>query len=132
MAGKMDSNNKDVNMMMLRIKAIMDSRSKGNELFKAAKYSEAIDEALEASQMAGKMDSNNKDVNTMLLRIKAIMDSRSKGNELFKAAKYSEACVAYGEGLYNDSFNFVLLCNRPACRTKLGQLKKATDDCDMH
>ncbi|PWA87079.1 tetratricopeptide repeat (TPR)-like superfamily protein [Artemisia annua] len=74
-----------------------------------------IDEALEASQMAGKIDSNNKDVDTMLLRIKAVMDSRSKGNELFKAA----------------AFNSVLLCNRAACRTKLGQFEKAIDDCDM-
>nr|GEV37959.1 hypothetical protein [Tanacetum cinerariifolium] len=90
-----------------------------------------IDEALEASKMAGKIDSDNKDANTMLLRIKAVMDSRSKGNEHFKAAKYSEACVAYGEGLYNDSFNSVLLCNRAACRSKLGQFEKAIDDCDM-
>ncbi|PWA43560.1 tetratricopeptide repeat (TPR)-like superfamily protein [Artemisia annua] len=74
-----------------------------------------IDEPLEASQMAGKIDSNNKDVNTMLLRIKAVMDSRSKGNELFKAA----------------AFNSVLLCNRAACRTKLGLFEKAIDDCDM-
>ncbi|GKA61733.1 inactive TPR repeat-containing thioredoxin TTL3-like protein [Tanacetum coccineum] len=90
-----------------------------------------IDEALEASQMAGKIDSDNKEANTMLLRIKAVMDSRSKGNEHFRAAKYSEACVAYGEGLYNDSFNSVLLCNRAACRSKLGQFEKAIDDCDM-
>ncbi|GKA01795.1 tetratricopeptide repeat-like superfamily protein, partial [Tanacetum coccineum] len=65
-----------------------------------------IDEALETSQMAGSMDSIN-------------------------AAKYFEACVAYGEGLYNGSFNSMLLCNRAACGTKLGQFEKAIDDCDM-
>ncbi|KAM0034134.1 putative tetratricopeptide-like helical domain superfamily, TPR repeat-containing thioredoxin TTL1-4 [Helianthus debilis subsp. tardiflorus] len=41
MAARMDSNNKDVNMMMRKIRAVMGARSKGNELFKAAKYSEA-------------------------------------------------------------------------------------------
>ncbi|KAH1135006.1 hypothetical protein GYH30_013025 [Glycine max] len=51
-------------------------------------------------------------------------------NELFKASKFSEACVAYGEGLENDPYNSVLLCNRAACRSKTGQLEKAMEDCN--
>jgi len=55
--------------------------------------------------------------------------ARGRGNELFKASKFSEACVAYGEGLEHDGYNSVLLCNRAACRSKLGQLEKAVEDC---
>lgn len=90
-----------------------------------------IDDAMEASEMASKMDSNNKDVNMMVCRIKVVMGARSKGNELFKAANYPDACVAYGEGLDHDPFNSVLLCNRAACRTKMGQFEKAVEDCTM-
>lgn len=62
-------------------------------------------------------------------KARAVTVSRSKGNELFKTARYSEACVAYGEGLEHDPYNSVLLCNRGACRSKLGQLDKAIEDC---
>ncbi|KAK9069441.1 hypothetical protein SSX86_011345 [Deinandra increscens subsp. villosa] len=41
MAAKMDSNNKEINMIMHKTMAVMGARSKGNDLFKAAKYSEA-------------------------------------------------------------------------------------------
>ncbi|XP_023762320.1 TPR repeat-containing thioredoxin TTL4 [Lactuca sativa] len=90
-----------------------------------------IDDAMEASEMASKIDSNNKDVNMMVCRIKVVMGARSKGNELFKAANYPDACIAYGEGLDHDPFNSVLLCNRAACRTKMGQFEKAVEDCTM-
>lgn len=86
---------------------------------------------MEASEMASKIDSNNKDVNMMVCRIKVVMGARSKGNELFKAANYPDACIAYGEGLDHDPFNSVLLCNRAACRTKMGQFEKAVEDCTM-
>ncbi|XP_021804110.1 TPR repeat-containing thioredoxin TTL4-like [Prunus avium] len=62
-------------------------------------------------------------------KARAVTVSRSKGNELFKTARFSEACVAYGEGLEHDPYNSVLLCNRGACRSKLGQLDKAIEDC---
>ncbi|KAI3767785.1 hypothetical protein L2E82_18189 [Cichorium intybus] len=90
-----------------------------------------IDDALEASQLAAKMDSNNKDVNMTVRRIRAVMGARSTGNDLFKASNYTNALIAYGEGLDHDPFNSVLLCNRAACRTKLGQFEKAVEDCTM-
>lgn len=90
-----------------------------------------IDDAVEAAQIAVKIDPNNKDVNMMVNRTKAVMGARSKGNDLFKATKYSEACIAYGEGLEHDPSNSVLLCNRAACRTKLGQFEKAIEDCTL-
>lgn len=64
-------------------------------------------------------------------RARAVALARSKGNELFKAAKFSEACIAYGEGLEHDNYNSVLLCNRAACRMKLGQFEKANEDCTV-
>ncbi|XP_076918552.1 inactive TPR repeat-containing thioredoxin TTL3-like [Bidens hawaiensis] len=90
-----------------------------------------LDDAMEAAQMAVKMDPNNKDVNMMVHKTKAVMGARSKGNGLFKAAEYSEACIVYGEGLDHEPFNSLLLCNRAACRSKLGQFEKAIEDCTM-
>ena len=55
--------------------------------------------------------------------------ARLSGNLLFKASKFSEAFVTYNEGLENDPYNAVLLCNRAACRSKLGQYEKAVEDC---
>ncbi|KAK4483620.1 hypothetical protein RD792_010820 [Penstemon davidsonii] len=89
-----------------------------------------IDDAVVAVQRATSLDSNNKEANIILRRTKAVAFARSNGNELFKAARYSEACVAYGEGLNHDPYNAVLLCNRAACRSKLGQHQKAIEDCN--
>lgn len=55
--------------------------------------------------------------------------ARLRGNLLFKASKYKEACYAYSEGLEHEAYNSVLLCNRAACRSKLGQYEKAVEDC---
>ncbi|XP_057971180.1 inactive TPR repeat-containing thioredoxin TTL3-like [Malania oleifera] len=88
-----------------------------------------FDDALAAAQRAARLDSNNKEVNGVVRRARAVAAARSNGNELFKASRFSEACVAYGEGLDHDPYNSVLLCNRAACRSKLGQFEKAAEDC---
>ncbi|KAI6699598.1 hypothetical protein NL676_013922 [Syzygium grande] len=88
-----------------------------------------FDDALEAAQRAARLDSSNKEVNYVIKRARAVAGARYKGNELFKAERFTEACVAYGEGLEHDPHNSVLLCNRAACRTKLGQYDKAIEDC---
>ncbi|KAL5075763.1 hypothetical protein RYX36_014747 [Vicia faba] len=88
-----------------------------------------FDDALEAAQKAARLDSNNKAAMKVLIKARAVTAARGRGNELFKASKFSEACIAYGEGLENDPCNSVLLCNRAACRSKLGQLEKAVEDC---
>lgn len=41
-----------------------------------------------------------------------------------------EATSAYAKGLQMDPANAVLLCNRAACRLKLGQWEKAVEDCN--
>lgn len=82
-----------------------------------------------AAQRASRLDSNNREAGTVVRKARAVALARSRGNELFKAARFSEACAAYGEGLEHDPNNSVLLCNRAACRCKVGQFEQAIDDC---
>ncbi|CAN8251557.1 unnamed protein product [Cochlearia groenlandica] len=88
-----------------------------------------FDDAVEAIQRAGKLDGNNREVNMVSRRVQAVTESRFRGNELFKAGRLQEACVAYGEGLDNDPRNSVLLCNRAACWSKLGEFGSSVEDC---
>ncbi|XP_062083207.1 inactive TPR repeat-containing thioredoxin TTL3-like [Humulus lupulus] len=90
-----------------------------------------FDDAVEAAQRAARLDLNNREANGVVRKAKAIATARSKGNELFKASRFSEACVAYGEGLEHDPYSSVLLCNRAACRSKLGHFDKAINDCTV-
>lgn len=89
-----------------------------------------FEDALAAIQKAAKQDSNNKEVNMVMRKAKGVAAARSNGNALFKQAKFSEAAAAYGDGLGLDPYNSVLLCNRAACRSKLGQFEKAIEDCN--
>lgn len=89
-----------------------------------------FEDALEAAQKATRLDSNSKEANKVMRKARAVTSARAKGNELFKASKFHEACIAYGEGLDYDPYNSVLLCNRAACRSKLGQFDKAINDCN--
>ncbi|KAK9670457.1 hypothetical protein RND81_13G203300 [Saponaria officinalis] len=89
-----------------------------------------FDDAMEAVQQAGRLDSSNRDVAAVTRRARAVSAARSHGNDLFKEARFSEACVAYGQGLEYEPYNSVLLCNRAACRIKLGQFEKAVEDCN--
>ncbi|AES98020.1 putative 43kDa postsynaptic protein [Medicago truncatula] len=89
-----------------------------------------FEEAVKTSQQADRVDPSNREVNAVLRRAKAVTSSRMSGNLLFKASKFMEACAVYNEGLDHDPHNSVLLCNRAACRSKLGQYEKAIEDCD--
>ncbi|KAJ0260728.1 Uncharacterized protein HA466_0039910 [Hirschfeldia incana] len=86
-------------------------------------------EAVEAIQRAKKLDGNNREVSMVLRRAQAVMAARTKGNDFFKAGRFQEASAAYGEGLDHDSRNSVLLCNRAACLSKMGQFDRAVEDC---
>ncbi|KAI3431076.1 TPR_REGION domain-containing protein, partial [Psidium guajava] len=88
-----------------------------------------FDDGLEAAQCAARLNPNNKEANMVMMRARAVAAARSRGNELFKASRFPEACSAYAGGLEHDPCNSVLLCNRAACWSKLGQLKKAIEDC---
>ncbi|KAK7301222.1 hypothetical protein RJT34_12083 [Clitoria ternatea] len=89
-----------------------------------------FEEAVTAAQQAAKVDPSNREVNAVLRRARAATSARMSGNLLFKASKFTEACVVYNEGLEHDPHNSVLLCNRAACRSKLGQYEKAIEDCN--
>ncbi|KAG6698942.1 hypothetical protein I3842_08G045100 [Carya illinoinensis] len=88
-----------------------------------------FEDAVAASQHAARLDPSDKEVNTVVIGARAAASARLSGNLLFKASKFSEACGVYSEGLENDPYNSVLLCNRAACRSKLGQFEKAIEDC---
>lgn len=90
-----------------------------------------FEDAVTASQRASKLDASNSDVNAVVRRARAATSARLSGNLLFKASKFTEACAVYNEGLEHDPFNSVLLCNRAACRSKLGQFEKAIEDCNI-
>lgn len=89
-----------------------------------------FDDAVTSAQQAAELDPTNREVNSVVRRTRAVRSARMSGNLLFKASKFMEACGVYNEGLEHDPFNSVLLCNRAACRSKLGQFEKAIEDCN--
>lgn len=90
-----------------------------------------FEDAVTASQQAVKLDPSSSEVNAVVRMARAVTSARMSGNLLFKASKFSEAYAIYNEGLEHDPYNSVLLCNRAACRSKLGQFEKAIEDCNV-
>ncbi|KAJ0024954.1 hypothetical protein Pint_08327 [Pistacia integerrima] len=88
-----------------------------------------LEDAVKVAQHAAQLDPNNQEIVTVVKRAKAIASTRLSGNLLFKGSKYLEACNMYSEGLEHEPHNSILLCNRAACRSKLGQYEKAVEDC---
>ncbi|URD95161.1 TPR repeat-containing thioredoxin [Musa troglodytarum] len=89
-----------------------------------------FENAVTTAEKAKQMDGRNIGVTTVLNNIRSVARARAQGNELFKSGNFAEACTAYGEGLKYDPSNPVLLCNRAACRSKLGQWVKSVEDCN--
>jgi DnaJ family protein C protein 7 len=90
-----------------------------------------FEDAMAAAQQAARLDPGNREASTVLKSARAVASARLSGNLLFKASKFTEACIAYSEGLEYDAYNSILLCNRAACRSKLGQYEKAVEDCTV-
>ncbi|KAJ6307129.1 hypothetical protein OIU78_022250 [Salix suchowensis] len=88
-----------------------------------------FEDAIATAQQAARLDPSNREVSTVVKSAKAVASARLSGNLLFKASKFTEACIAYSEGLEHEPCNSILLCNRAACRFKLGQFEKAIEDC---
>ncbi|KAL8472089.1 hypothetical protein ACS0TY_029353 [Phlomoides rotata] len=89
-----------------------------------------FDDAVATAEQATRLDPSNREASVVLRRTRCVTTARANGNEMFKSGRYSEASIAYGEGLGHDMSNAVLLCNRAACRSKLGQYQKAIEDCN--
>lgn len=86
--------------------------------------------AVIAAENAAHIDPKNMEVMLKLQKARAVASARTLGNDLYKAGKMLEASVAYSEGLQYDPINAILLCNRAACRSKLGHFEKAVEDCN--
>ncbi|KAM1331446.1 hypothetical protein EV1_043578 [Malus domestica] len=89
-----------------------------------------FEDAIGAAQNAERLNPCDKNVGMVVKRARAVASARVSGNLLFKVSKFSEACVVYSQGLQHDPHNSILLCNRAACRSKLGQFEKAIEDCN--
>ncbi|WOK91378.1 TPR repeat-containing thioredoxin TTL1-like [Canna indica] len=89
-----------------------------------------FENAVMAAEKASQIDARNVQVSVVLDTVRSVARARAQGNELFKSGNFAEACTAYGEGLKYDLSNAVLLCNRAAGRSKLGQWNKSVDDCN--
>lgn len=85
--------------------------------------------AVIAAEKAAYYDPKNMEVSPTLRQARAVANARTQGNDLYKAGKILEASVAYSEGLQYNPTNAILLCNRAACRLKLGHYEKAVEDC---
>ncbi|KAI5597779.1 hypothetical protein BDE02_02G088200 [Populus trichocarpa] len=90
-----------------------------------------FEDAMATAQQAARLDLRNGEVSNVVKSVRAVASARLSGNSLFKASKFTEACIAYSEGLEYDAYNSILLCNRAACRSKLGQYEKAVEDCTV-
>ncbi|XP_059647126.1 TPR repeat-containing thioredoxin TTL4-like [Cornus florida] len=91
-------------------------------------YLGRFEEGIVAAEQAVKLDPNSKSF--LWLKIATCVgDARKAGNEYFKAGKYLEARTMYDKGLQYAPKNSILLCNRAACRSELGQWEMAIDDC---
>lgn len=88
-----------------------------------------FEEAVAAAEQSTQLDPTNREANRVAKWAKVVSSARLRGNLLFKESRLSEACIAYSEGLENNPGNSILLCNRAACRSKLGQYEKAVEDC---
>ncbi|KAL3514112.1 hypothetical protein ACH5RR_026829 [Cinchona calisaya] len=89
-----------------------------------------FEDAVAAARHAARLYPNN-DVQSLVKRVDFVASARAKGNRLFNASMFSEASLAYTSALEEVPYNSVLLCNRAACRSKLGQFGKAVEDCSM-
>ncbi|XP_058099470.1 TPR repeat-containing thioredoxin TTL1-like isoform X2 [Magnolia sinica] len=92
-------------------------------------YLGRFDDGVMAAERAANLDCRP-ELLMWLKKARAVADARKTGNELFKAGKYLEACEAYGQGLEHAPTNSILLSNRAACRSKLGQWEMAVEDCN--
>ncbi|XP_027149358.1 inactive TPR repeat-containing thioredoxin TTL3-like [Coffea eugenioides] len=87
-----------------------------------------FEDAVAAARHAARLDSSD-DVKSLVKKVDFVASTRIKGNRLFNASRYAEASLAYTSALEEVPYNSVLLCNRAACRSKLGQYEKAVEDC---
>ncbi|CAH1446210.1 unnamed protein product [Lactuca virosa] len=92
----------------------------------SGRFEEAVSVSLSASQL-----DPSEEVFKVARKARVLAKARANGNKIFRASQYSEACNVYSQGLDHEPYNSVLLCNRAACRYKLGQFERAVEDCTL-
>ncbi|MFS7947246.1 putative tetratricopeptide-like helical domain superfamily [Helianthus anomalus] len=92
----------------------------------SGRFEEAVNLSLRASEL-----DPSEAVFVVARKTRALAKARANGNKIFKASQFYEACKVYSEGLEHEPYNSVLLCNRAACRYKLGQFERAVEDCTI-
>ncbi|XP_004302130.1 PREDICTED: TPR repeat-containing thioredoxin TTL4-like [Fragaria vesca subsp. vesca] len=92
-------------------------------------YLGRFEKGVKSAEKAVDMDSTGKSLK-WLKKARGAAEARKCGNDYYKDKKYLEACTMFGQGLQYVPTNNVLLCDRAACRSKLGQWKMAIDDCN--
>ncbi|CAI9116325.1 OLC1v1017440C1 [Oldenlandia corymbosa var. corymbosa] len=90
----------------------------------AGRFEDAVNIVTQAAKMA-----TSDEVHSLAKRINSVASSRKAGNKLFSSSRYVDACLVYTSALDEVPHNSILLCNRAACRSKLGQHEKAVEDC---
>ncbi|KAI3750678.1 hypothetical protein L2E82_21414 [Cichorium intybus] len=92
----------------------------------SGRFEEAVSVSLRASEL-----DPSEEVFKVARKARVLAKARANGNKIFKASQFSEACNLYSQGLDHEPFNSILLCNRAACRYKLGQFERAVEDCTL-
>ncbi|KVI07260.1 inactive TPR repeat-containing thioredoxin TTL3-like [Cynara cardunculus var. scolymus] len=92
----------------------------------SGRFEEAVSGVLRAYEI-----DPSEEVFVIARKTRALARARATGNKIFKGSQFSEACNVYSEGLEHEPYNSVLLCNRAACRYKLGQFERAVEDCTV-
>eukprot|EP00850_Spirogloea_muscicola_P008093 SM000042S15360 [mRNA] locus=s42:491016:493211:- [translate_table: standard] len=87
--------------------------------------------AAASTEAALRKDPESQQLAATLKKARSLAQARVGGNDLFREGNYVGAAAAYGEGLSLDPGNAVLLCNRSACLSKLGQWQEALQDCNV-
>ncbi|KAK9919305.1 hypothetical protein M0R45_027909 [Rubus argutus] len=92
-------------------------------------YLGRFEKGVKSAEKAVDTDSTRKSLK-WLKKSRGAANARKSGNDFYKDRRYLEACTMYGQGLQYAPTNTVLLCDRAACRSKLGQWEMAIDDCN--
>ncbi|KAL9267136.1 TPR repeat-containing thioredoxin TTL4-like protein [Drosera capensis] len=92
-------------------------------------YLGRFEEAVNAAEHAAKLEFDTECL-VWLKRAWGAADAHRAGDEYYRVGKYIEACAMYSQGLHHLPTNGVLLCNRAACRSRLGQWASTIEDCN--
>ncbi|KAJ0654054.1 putative tetratricopeptide-like helical domain superfamily, TPR repeat-containing thioredoxin TTL1-4 [Helianthus annuus] len=116
--------------LMVQAQVYLASGRLATQKYQNLPFLQNFRKAVNVSLRASELDPSEA-VFVVARKTRALAKARANGNKIFKASQFYEACKAYSEGLEHEPYNSVLLCNRAACRYKLGQFERAVEDCTI-